>query len=49
MLGPEKQTEVHRQPNDGQYSGNTLHGPGGTEKSEVLPEFAVDLAGLVAA
>ncbi len=49
VLGPEQQIEVHRQPRDGQYIDRTLHGLGGTVRSEAVPGFAVDLAGLFAA
>jgi Uma2 family endonuclease len=48
VLGPENQIEVHRQPQDGKYTTSTRYGPGGTARSEVLPGFAVDLAGLFA-
>jgi Uma2 family endonuclease len=49
VLGPEQQIEVHHQPRDAQYTDRTLHGPGGTVKSEVVPGFAVDLPALCAA
>jgi hypothetical protein len=49
VLAPGKQIEVRHQPSDERYTAGTLHGPRGTVRSEVLPEFAVDLAGLFAA
>jgi len=48
VLGPEQHIEVHHQPRDGEYTDSTLHGPGGTTRSQVVPGFAVDLAGLFA-
>jgi hypothetical protein len=41
VLGPEKQIEVHRQPNDGQYTDSTLYGPGGVVTSEAVPSLTV--------
>lgn len=49
VLGPEQQIEVYRQPQNGQYTGRTVHGPGRTVTSEVVAGFTVDLTGLFAA
>ena len=49
MLGPEKQIEVHRQPQDEQYAESSLHGPGGSVTSTAVPTFTVNLASLFAA
>ena len=43
ILGPEKQIEVYRQPQDGQFTEHALHGPGGTLASAALPQFALPL------
>ncbi|HEV7926375.1 MAG TPA: Uma2 family endonuclease [Verrucomicrobiae bacterium] len=43
ILGPEKKIEVYRQPADGRYTEQTLHGPGGTLASAALPEFTLAL------
>ena len=43
VLGLEKQIEVYRHPEDGQFSEHTLHGPGGTLASATLPEFKLPL------
>jgi len=43
ILGPEKQIEVHRQPKDGQFTEQALHGPGGTLTIAALPEFTISL------
>jgi len=43
VLGPEKKIEVYRQPADGRYTEQTLHGPGGTLASVALPEFTLVL------
>jgi Uma2 family endonuclease len=43
VLGPEKQIEVHRQPQSGQFAEHAVHGPGGTLSSAVLPGFTVEL------
>ena len=43
VLGPEKQIEVHRQPQHGQYGESRLHGPGGMAVSAVVPAFSVNL------
>ena len=49
VLGPEKQLEVHRQPQGGQYAESSVHGPGGNVTSAAVPGFRVDLAILFAA
>ena len=49
VLGPEKQIEVHRQPQGGQYAESSVHGPGGNLASTAVPGFRVDLASLFAA
>ncbi len=49
VLAPEKQIEVHRQPQDGQFAEHTVHGPGGTLTSAVVPGFTVELDSLFAA
>lgn len=43
VLGPEKQIEVHRQPSEGAYVEQTLHGPGGHLGCAALPGFTVDM------
>ena len=43
VLGPEKQIGVYRQAKDGQFTEHALHGPGGTLRSEALPEFTLAL------
>lgn len=43
ILGPEKQIEVYRQPENGQFTEHTLHGPGGTLTSAVLPGFTLPM------
>ena len=43
VLGPEKQIEVYRQPKNGQFTGQSVHGPGGTLTSTSLPEFTLSL------
>jgi Uma2 family endonuclease len=43
VLGPEKQIEVYRQPRDGQFTEQALHGPGGTLTSAALPQFTLSL------
>jgi Uma2 family endonuclease len=43
VLGPEKQIEAHRQPQGEQFAEHTVHGPGGTLTSAVVPGFAVEL------
>ena len=49
VLGPEKQIEVHRQPQGGLFTKHSVHGPGGTLTSAAVPGFRVDLASLFAA
>ena len=49
VLGPEKQIEVHRQPQGGQYAEHAVHGPGGSVTSTAVMGFTVDVAGLFAA
>ena len=49
VLGPEKQIEVHGQPQGGQFAGHTVHGPGGSVTSAVVPGFTVELDRLFAA
>jgi len=46
VLGPEKQIEVHRRPQGGQFAERAVHGPGGSLTSPTLPSFTVDLANL---
>jgi len=46
VLGPEKQIEVHRRPEGGEYAEQRLFGPGGRVVCEELPAFAVDLDAL---
>lgn len=43
VLAPEKQIEVYRQPKDGQFTEQSLHGPSGTLTSAALPEFTLTL------
>jgi len=49
VLGPEKQIEVHRQPQGGQYAESAVHGPRGRVTSTAVPGFTVDVASLFAA
>lgn len=49
VLGPERQIEVHRQPQDGQFAASTLHGPGGSLTSATVPSFTVELDNLFGA
>jgi Uma2 family endonuclease len=49
VLAPEKQIEVHRLAEDGQYAKTTLHGPSGTLASVAVPDFSVELDSLYAA
>ena len=48
VLGPEKQIEVFRQPEAGQFTIHTVYGPGGTLNSIALPEFTLVLNSLFA-
>jgi Uma2 family endonuclease len=43
VLGPEKQIEVHRQPQGEQFAERALHGPGGSLNSTAAPSFTVEL------
>jgi len=49
VLGPEKQIEVHRQPQGGQFAEHAVHGPGGRVTSTAVPGFTVELDRLFAA
>ena len=49
VLGPEKQIEVHRQPQGGQFAEHAVHGPGGTLTSTAVRGFTVELDRLFAA
>jgi len=49
VLGPEKQLEVHRQPQGEQYAEHAIHGPGGSVASTAVPSFTVDVGSLFAA
>jgi Uma2 family endonuclease len=49
VLAPEKQIEVHRQPQGEQYAEHAVHGPGGTLTSAAVPGFAVELDRFLAA
>jgi hypothetical protein len=46
VLGPEKQIEVHRQPQGEQFAEHALHGPGGSLPTAVLPGLTVELDNL---
>jgi Uma2 family endonuclease len=48
VLGPEKQIEVHRAPQAGEYTERSVHGPGGNVTSTAVPGFAVELRDLFA-
>jgi Uma2 family endonuclease len=43
VLGPEKQIEVYRDPQEGIFRHTSLHGPGGLLQSAATPELSVDL------
>ena len=49
VLGPEKQIEVHRQPQGEQFAEHAVHGPGGTLTSTVVPGFTAELDRIFAA
>jgi Uma2 family endonuclease len=49
VLGPEKQIEVHRQPQGDQYAERSVHGTGESVTSTAVPGFVVDVASLFAA
>ncbi len=48
VLGAEKKIEVYRQPKDGQFAEQAVHGPAGTLTSAALPEFTLTLDALFA-
>ena len=43
VLAPEKQIEIHRQPQGEQFAEHAVHGPGGTLASAAVPGFTVEL------
>jgi Uma2 family endonuclease len=43
VLGPEKQIEVYRDPQEGTFRQVSIHGPGGLLQSAAAPELSVDL------
>ncbi len=49
VLGPEKQIEVYRRPQGGQYAEYALHGPGGALTSSAVPGCTVELDSLFVA
>ena len=49
VLAPEKQIEVHRQPQGEQFAESAVHGPGGKLTSAVVPGFTVELDRIFAA
>lgn len=49
VLGPEKQIEVHRQPESEQFAKRSVYGPAGSVTSTAVPGFTVDLTSLFAA
>ena len=49
VLGPEKQIEVHRQPQGGQFAERVVFGPAGRVTSTAVPSFTVELDSLFAA
>ncbi len=49
VLAPEKQIEVHRRPREGQFAERSVHGPGGSLTSAVVPFLTVELDRLFAA
>ena len=49
VLAPEKQIEVHRQPQGEQFAEHSVHGPGGTLTSVAVPSLTVELDRLFAA
>jgi Uma2 family endonuclease len=48
VLAPEKQVEIYRQPEAGQYLEHQKHGPGGTLTSSSLPGLTITLEALFA-
>lgn len=48
VLAPEKQVQVFRGPADGNFTQESLHGPGGRVASEAVPEFTLELEALFA-
>lgn len=48
VLGPEKQIEVHRQPQGEQFAEHAVHGPGGSLTPTAAPGFTVELDSLFA-
>lgn len=48
VLAPEKQIEVHRQPQAEQFAAHTVHGPGGSLTSAAVPAFTIQLDQLFA-
>ncbi len=48
VLGPEKQIEVHRQPQGEQSAEHAVHGPDGALTSTAVPSLTLDLASLFA-
>ena len=49
MLAPEKQIEVHRQPQGEQFAEHAVHGPGGTLTSAAMPGLMAELDRIFAA
>jgi Uma2 family endonuclease len=49
VLAPEKQIEVHRQPQGEQFAEHAIHGPGGTLTRAAVPGFTADLDRIFAA
>ncbi len=49
VLGPEKQIEVHCQPQGGQFAEHAVYGPGGSLTSATVPDFTVELDRLLSA
>ncbi len=47
VLAREKQLEVHRLPDAGQFAEHTVHGPGSRLTSTAMPSLTVDLAKLL--
>jgi Uma2 family endonuclease len=49
VLAPEKQIEVHCQPQGEQFAERALHGPGGSLNSTAVPNFTVEMDSLFTA